>query len=58
MQYLDPMSNPANLLVYTENHWLPSPPGTTLPDGSMIASPGGLSVCLQPVNRVPAPGRS
>ena len=37
---------PADLLVYMESHWLPNHAGTVLPDGSMIASPSGVSGCL------------
>ena len=37
---------PADLLVYMESHWLPNHAGTLLPDGSMIASPSGVSGCV------------
>ena len=41
---------PADLLVYMESHWLPNHAGTMLPDGSMIASPSGVSGCLSHVS--------
>ena len=34
---------PADLVVYFESHWLAQHAGTTLPDGSVIASPSGVS---------------
>ena len=37
---------PADLLVYMQSHWLPNHAGAVLPDGSMIASPSGVSGCL------------
>ena len=37
---------PADLLVCMESQWLPNHAGTMLPDGSMIASPSGVSGCL------------
>ncbi|KAL0020614.1 hypothetical protein WJX77_012096 [Trebouxia sp. C0004] len=36
----------ADMLVYMGSHWLPNHAGTLLPDGSMIASPDGVSGCL------------
>ena len=37
---------PADLVVYLEHHWLAQHAGTVLPDGSLIASPKGVSQCL------------
>ncbi len=37
---------PADLVVCLESHWLSQHASTTLPNGSIIASPSGVSQCL------------
>lgn len=38
--------SPADLLVFMESYWVPHHAGTDMPDGSLIASPGGVNQCL------------
>lgn len=43
---------PADLLVYLKSQWLPNHAGTALQDGTMIASPSGVSGCLSHLSTI------
>ncbi len=38
--------SPTDLLAFLETHWLPLHGGTVLPDGTTVASPSGVNLCL------------